>query len=113
MGRNGIKIIEFDQDDTLPQAERSGSAKGMKIVEFDDDVRDQAKVVATAKDIGHIKIVEFDDAPPVKRSSATNTPKTFIKPIKIRDFGTESEAKSKMQSGSSAEQKIKIMEFDW
>ena len=110
MGRDGIKIIEFDQDEDRSPVARAGEEKGMKIVEFDNDPRDDRKTVATARDIGQIKIVEFDDDRPSKGPSSPETPRAMVKPIKIKDFGAEAEAKR--PSGTGAGGKIKIMEFD-
>lgn len=110
MGRDGIKIIEFDQDDDSSPVARSRDENGIKIVEFDRDVRDERKTVATAQDIGHIKIVEFDDDRPAKETSSAEPRRSVVKPIKIRDFGAEAEAKPK--SGTAVGSKIKIMEFD-
>ena len=72
MGRDGIKIVEFDRDDDPSPDARPNEKMGIKIIEFDND-RDASreggreggrKTVATARDIGPIKIVEFDDDRP-------------------------------------------------
>ena len=135
MGRDGIKIVEFDRDDDLSRAARPNEKKGIKIIEFDNDRDDSRegsrKTVATARDIGPIKIVEFDDDGPSGPSgasgpsSAPETPRPAARAIKIRDFGEEAEAGRR--SGTSNEpkfagsniagskiagSKIKVMEFD-
>lgn len=114
MARDGIKIVEFDQDGDGSPVARSGDDKGMKVVEFDDDRSGARKPVATATDLGPIKIVEFDDDRPSDRdsgpSSPPGTPQAAAKPIKIRDFGAEAETARK--SGTGGQRNIKIMEFD-
>lgn len=110
MARDGIKIVEFDQDGDGSPVARSGDDKGMKIVEFDDDRSGARKPVATATDLGPIKIVEFDDDRPSGPSSPPRPPQAAAKPIKIRDFGAEAETARK--SGIGGQRNIKIMEFD-
>lgn len=110
MGRDGIKILEFDQDGDGSPVARSDENKTMKIIEFDTDRTDERKPIATAQDLGPVKIVEFDDDRPAERPSAPGTPRAAAKPIKIRDFGAEAEAARK--GGTSSERHIKIMEFD-
>lgn len=113
MGRDGIKIVEFDGDeDRLPDG-RPGEKSGIRIVEFDNDREDGRRTVATAQDIGRIKIVEFDDdgpAAPSRRSEAPEPQRPAARAIKIRDFGAEAE--SARQDASGTGPKIKIMEFD-
>ena len=128
MGRDGIKIVEFDWDDDLSPAARPNEKKGIKIIEFDND-RDASreggreggrKTVATAQDIGPIKIVEFDDDRPSggpsgpsgasEPSSAPETPRPAARAIKIRDFAEEAEAGRRSETGKRS--KIKVMEFD-
>ncbi len=116
MGRDGIKIVEFDGDDDRSPAGRPSEKSGMKIVEFDNDRKDGRKTVATAQDIGHIKIVEFDDDPPPGssrpsgQSGSPEPPRPAARAIKIRDFGAESEAGRQNETGKGP--KIKVMEFD-
>ena len=114
MGRDGIKIVEFDQDGDGTPVARSGEGRGMKIIEFDADRADERKPVATAQGLGPIKIVEFDDDPPSGRPSvrpsSPATPRAAAKPIKIRDFGAEAESARKGDTGGK--RAIKIMEFD-
>jgi hypothetical protein len=109
MGRDDIKIIEFDQDDDGAPASRSTTDKGMKIVEFDKDRREEPKAVATARDIGHIKIVEFGDDEPTRRPAQPSAARPVVKPVKIKDFGAEAEDQPR---SSGASPKIKIKAFD-
>lgn len=109
MGRDGIKIVEFDQDGDGSPVARSDESRGMKIIEFDTDRAEERNPVATAQGLGPIKIVEFDDDGPSRQPSSPETPRA-AKPIKIRDFGAEAERARKGDTG--AERNIKIMEFD-
>ena len=110
MGRDGIKIVEFDQDGDRLRSARSKENKGMKIVEFDNDPAEGAGHVATAQNIGPIKIMEFDDDRPAAKPSSSGPQRTVAKPIKIRDFGAEEETGRK--GGTRKDPNIKIMEFD-
>lgn len=110
MGRDGIKIVEFDQDGDGSPVARSDESKGMKIIEFDTDRAGERKPVATAQDLGPIKIVEFDDDGPSGQPSSPETPRAAAKPIKIRDFRAEAEAAREGETGAT--RNIKIMEFD-
>ena len=110
MGRDGIKIVEFDQEGDGSPLDRSDENKGVKIVEFDNDLDDERKPVATAQDLRPIKIVEFDDDRPAEQPSPPAASRAAAKPIKIRDFGAEAETARK--SGTGGERNIKIMEFD-
>ncbi|MCY4396862.1 MAG: hypothetical protein OXC10_17180 [Rhodospirillaceae bacterium] len=116
MGRDEIKIVEFDGDDDRSPAGRPGEKTGMKIVEFDNDREDGRKTVATAQDIGHIKIVEFDDdspsgqSGPSRQSGPPEPSRPAARAIKIRDFGADAEAGRQSEAGKGP--KIKVMEFD-
>ena len=126
MGRDGIKIVEFDRDDDLSPAARPNEKKGIKIIEFDNDRDDSReggrKTAATARDLGPIKIVEFDDDGPSGPSSgasgpssAAETPRPADRAIKIRDFAEEAETGRRSGTGNEpkiAGSNIKVMEFD-
>ena len=113
MGRDGIKIVEFDDDDRSPVG-RPSEKQGIKIIEFDNDRGDGRTTVATAQDIGPIKIVEFDDddgpSAPSRQPEAAAPPQPAAKAIKIRDFGAEAESAGPGAAGTGP--KIKVMEFD-
>ena len=113
-----IKIIEFGMgdDDTSAGGSTGGTRdKGMKIIEFDNARDDERKPVATAVDVGSIKIVEFDDdAGPEKAkpkpAPAAERPRSPVGPIKIKEFDKEEEAEARSRGSGSP--KMKIMEFD-
>ncbi len=98
MNRDRIKIVEFDMDDEKSTA--------------------PATPGATAKDIGPIKIIEFDDdATPAKfrepevgpeAPRKSKAPRRTVGPIKIIEFDKEQDAYETVGGAP----KIKIMEFD-
>ena len=114
MARDGIRIVEFDEDGQPKPAagtgEGQGDRPGMKIVEFDDDREDGGKSVVTAQGIGPIRIVEFDDDAPPAPAAALQDRAPPPRAIKIRDFGAEAESSRPGEPGTG--RKIKIMEFD-
>ena len=127
MTREGIKIVEFDDNGvgspvSLPgvgpgtgsgagPVPDRGERKGMKIVEFDDSRDEGRATVATAENIGPIKIVEFDDDGPSGTPPPRESQKASPRAIKIRDFDAEYENDGQGEAGAGA--KIKVMEFDW
>ena len=118
MNRDHIKIVEFDMDGEKSPAPATPGAAAMNIVETDNDQKDHRPRVATAKDIGPIKIIEFDDdAPPAKSRAPeagpeaprkSRAPGRTVGPIKIIEFDKEQDAYETVGGAP----KIKIMEFD-
>lgn len=127
MARDGIRIVEFDDDGNGSPVDRPGAGTvsgplssplsnrggktGMKIVEFDSERDEGRAAVATPENIGPVKIVEFDDDGPSGPAPARETPKAAPRAIKIRDFGAEAETGRTGDAGGGS--KIKVMEFDW
>lgn len=110
MNRGKIKIIEFGMDDDDPSPKDVSGGGGLKIIEFDNEPQESPKRVATAKDVGHIKIIEFDDDRTAKRAPPPERPRRAVGPVKIREFDKEDEPEGRGSIGVGA--KIKIVEFD-
>ena len=108
MSRDNIKIIEFGMDDDPRPASRSPDSGTRKIIEFDNDREDNRQRFMSGKNVGHIKIIEFDDEPPKKQPKEPEKPKATVGPVKIIEFDKESETLE--NTGGIA--KIKIIEFD-
>ncbi len=108
MNRDDIKIVEFGMDDEPRAKSRPAESEAMKIVEFDDAREDHRQKVVTGADVGHIKIVEFDNDPPKAQPKTTENPRAAVGPVKIVEFDEDSEA----IGTAGGAPRIKIMEFD-
>ena len=108
MSRDKIKIVEFGLDDAPPAGSKPDDARAMKILEFDSDDRDERPTVATGKDVGPIKIVEFDDDLSSPQKKANGPPQAARRPINIKEFDQEKERTVAPGGGP----KMKIVEFD-
>lgn len=111
VSRDKMKILEFGTDEEIPPPPGARDDNAMKIVEFDGAPGEGQQKVATAKDIGQIKILEFGDENKVAKPKAAplaDRPRKSVGAVKIKEFGEETEG----EEPSSAESKIKIMEFD-
>jgi len=103
-----MKILEFGADGDSASPASPDAGKAMKILEFGKDQEDSQKTVATAKDVGHIKIVEFDDDLKAQKVPVADKPRKAVGAVKIKEFDKETEARGP----GDAAPKIKIMEFD-
>jgi hypothetical protein len=110
VSRDKIKIIEFGMEDDGPSPADSAGGAAMRIIEFDNDPQESQTRVATAKDVGHIKIVEFDDDSKTKKAPMPEKPRKPVGPVKIKEFDKEEEAETRGPGFGAP--KIKIMEFD-
>ena len=108
MSSDKIKILEFRMDDDGPSLPGPTGDRAMKIIDFDHDSDDSRKRVATAKDVGHIKIVEFGNDPKTGKIRLPEKTDRRVGPVKIKEFNKEPEA----QKSIGRTPKLKIMEFD-
>lgn len=108
MNRDKIKILEFGLDDDGPSRRRPTGDGAMKIIEFDKTPDDSRKRVATAKDVGHIKIVEFGNEPEPRKIRMSEKIERRVGPMKIKEFDKEAAARESI----AGTPKIKIVEFD-
>jgi hypothetical protein len=112
VSRDKIKIIEFGMDQDSPSPTGASGSGLVKIKEFGDDRAEARTRAATAKDIGPIKIIEFDDGPQTRKPKPQAAPPAKagkrVGPVKIKAFDEEREAEVSIGGAP----KIKIMEFD-
>ncbi len=108
MGRDGIKIIEFDRNAAATAAGDPDHKRGIRIVEFDDERPDGGGSAPRRPEIGPIRILEFDGDRPAAPPAPSAPPKTAVGPIKIKDFGAAAET----GWGGGTRARIRIVEFD-